>query len=1114
MTASAFDSCVSDATQLKAPHQLEGYVRLVPTEMSSDVATQQKSYLGVRSFFASAFAAVSDAGPASCGFGAAHSWKAHHAAHGTVSRPTCQGAENATDGAIAQVTSGILNPMAKRTPSRKSSARKRTPRGIKLLRTLACAGEWPGRAAWSPNGELLACGNEAGLVQIWGNSSSRIKKALRHEELRRDPVPEVAWSFKGTLLAAAGERISIWDTSTWERVRTLPYTEAIVVTVAWSPKADLLAAGDSLGNLKLWNAQTGQLLQQINGHDERILCVAWSPDGTRLASCAEDKEIRIWDLRAGQLIAEMAEHAGSVYSIAWSPDGQRLASASKDRTIKIWDTKTFRQTDQLEGHTAEVHWVSFSPEGTFLASKAADQTVRLWRCDTWDLAAIIPEGTSETWPPNVSFHPSLPILATGADRLGGLHIWEFDPAVLRQAVASKHPAHYANAKVVLVGNTGVGKSGLGFVLATEKYRPTDSTHGRHVWTLSSEKVQSGTRLAGERETLLWDLAGQPGYRLIHQLHLNEVAVALVLFDSQSEIEPFAGVSYWAQALDQATKGYPLVKFLVSSRSDRGGVKASRARIDEVMRRYGFSHHFETSAKSGSGVQELRQSISASIQWDKLPKVSTTELFRGAKSFLIAQKKQGLVIARQSELFSRFSCSKKGAGATEEVFATCLAGLESAGLVKRLSFGSHVLLQPEMLDAYCGWMAAAAREQPDGLGFTKEDDALNGNFKMDDDRPLKDKPEEKIMLLAMTQEVITRNIAQRQATSRGTMLVFPSELNAELPDYPGGYSLAVRFRFRGPISGIYATLAVTLLNSMVFEKKRLFKNAALFVGPRNQVCGFAIEYPDHTDDALGQLTVFFEKETATEVRLLFLRFVNQQLKQLALDNSMQRERVYHCPECDFTIPQEVVNLRKTLKASTVACPGCLQHFPLHELDEIEIRDTQLQTIDAQAAEERERQARLAILEERKKTQEFHLFLCHNSKDKPAVRELATALLEQGVLSWMDEKGLLVGDRFPEQLEEKIDRAPVVAVVIGPHKLGRWQTLEYYAALQRSVEDRDENGRQRVRLIPVLLPGATGLPSDLPPFLRGVHAIDLRKNGVQDREEVRKLVRAIFHETSLY
>ena len=805
--------------------------------------------------------------------------------------------------------------------------------------------------------------------------------------------------------------------------------------------------------------------------------------------------------------------SGPARFIAWTPDGRRIAVASRDRIIKIWDVKTGLQPVQMEGHTGPVHSVSFSADGRLLASKAEDETVRIWRCDTWEPVAIIPERTSDKWPPIANFNPTNSVLSTSSDLPAEIHLWQLDRSLIDLRESSS--AHYSNAKVVLVGNTGVGKSGLGFVLANKRYRITDSTHSRHVWTLDSEPVLLDGNLVGDRETMLWDLAGQPGYRLIHQLHLNEVAVALVLFDSRSETDPFSGVPYWAQALDQATQGFPLKKFLVASRSDRGGPKVSRERINDLVRRYGFDGYFETSAKRGYGIQELREAIRQAIQWDKLPKVSTTELFVAAKQFLVAQKTEGLVIARQSELFERFSRSKMGVGASEDVFATCMMGLESAGLVKRLSFGRHVLLQPEVLDAYCGWMATAAREQPDGLGFIKEDDARNGNFGMDEDRALKDKPEEKIMLVAMTYEVITRNIAHRQETSRGTMLVFPSELNAELPDYPGGYSLAVAFLFRGPVSGIYATLAVTLLNSVVFEKKQLFKNAALFVGPRKQICGFAIEYPDKSDDALGRLTVFFEKETATEVRLLFLRFVNQQLQRLALENSVGRERIYHCADCNYTISREVVTRRIDRGETTVPCSICLRQYPLNELlEEIEVPDTQLATIDARAVEERERQARLTVLDERKRANEFHLFLCHNSKDKPEVRELAKVLLEHGVLSWVDENGILAGDRFAPKLEETIDRARVVAVVIGPSKLGRWQALEYQAALQRSVEERDEGGRPRVRLIPVLLPGASNLPEDLPAFLRGANAIDLRKKGVEDADEVRRLVQAIFHENSPY
>ena len=88
----------------------------------------------------------------------------------------------------------------------------------------------------------------------------------------------------------------------------------------------------------------------------------------------------------------------------------------------------------------------------------------------------------------------------------------------------------------------MGKSGLGLVLSGQEYQPTESTHGRRVWTFDTREVEDPRVGQQTREVLLWDLAGQPGYRLVHQLHLNEIAVALVVFDSRSETDPFSGVS--------------------------------------------------------------------------------------------------------------------------------------------------------------------------------------------------------------------------------------------------------------------------------------------------------------------------------------------------------------------------------------------------------------------------------------------------------------------------------------------------------------------------------------------------------------------------------------------
>ena len=86
-----------------------------------------------------------------------------------------------------------------------------------------------------------------------------------------------------------------------------------------------------------------------------------------------------------------------------------------------------------------------------------------------------------------------------------------------------------------------------------------------------------------REVLLWDLAGQPGYRIVHQLHLEGAALALILFDAKSETAPLAGVRHWARAVRHAHPAADggLPTFLVAARADRGGINVSDQRIQQA-----------------------------------------------------------------------------------------------------------------------------------------------------------------------------------------------------------------------------------------------------------------------------------------------------------------------------------------------------------------------------------------------------------------------------------------------------------------------------------------------------------------------------------------------------
>src|SRR5262249_8819661 len=158
-----------------------------------------------------------------------------------------------------------------------------------------------------------------------------------------------------------------------------------------------------------------------------------------------------------------------------------MLCAAADATIRIWDTAFGRQVAILEGHTAAITGVSLSAEGQLLASRSLDGTMRLWRTDTWETVAVLPAGISERDSVIPAFHPRLPILAGLGEQTAELHIWELDLQLLLSISASAPVAHYTNAKVVLLGDSGVGKSGLALVLSEQPFASTDSTHGLRIW---------------------------------------------------------------------------------------------------------------------------------------------------------------------------------------------------------------------------------------------------------------------------------------------------------------------------------------------------------------------------------------------------------------------------------------------------------------------------------------------------------------------------------------------------------------------------------------------------------------------------------------------------------
>src|SRR2546426_3942762 len=100
----------------------------------------------------------------------------------------------------------------------------------------------------------------------------------------------------------------------------------------------------------------------------------------------------------------------------------------------------------------------------------------------------------------------------------------------------------------------------------------------------------------DREIWLWDFAGQADYPLIHQLFMDETALAVLVFNPQSE-NPFEGLGQWDRDLQRAARR-PFRKLLVAGRCDRGGLMVSRNSIERFHHERGFTGYLETSAYTG------------------------------------------------------------------------------------------------------------------------------------------------------------------------------------------------------------------------------------------------------------------------------------------------------------------------------------------------------------------------------------------------------------------------------------------------------------------------------------------------------------------------------------
>jgi WD40 repeat protein/GTPase SAR1 family protein len=775
--------------------------------------------------------------------------------------------------------------------------------------------------AVSPDGTWMASGSSDTTVKIWNLQTGEVRATLKKHTREANCVAITA---SGLVLSGSSDSsVCFWDPQLrFVASLSRPGSVKSLAPVA-AGRLVLSATSGPDQDIELWDAATGECVWEYPVDEVIVNSCAVSELTRRAITGGSDGTVDVRDLDRGSVVSSLSGHTAAVTSVDITRDGRFAISGSADMTVRTWDMTTYTCVGIFEGHGSPVTSVALSPDSKLVASAGlTDHSVRIWDRESGACLQVITDVIHHggSMPKAVAFAPDGRRLVVGT--VGGrINVYR----VVGDAVRAHYglTRRYVNAKIVLVGESGVGKSGLAHRLIEDRFVQTHSTHGMQVWRLDLPLELDETT---EREALLWDLAGQEDYRLIHQLFLDETALALLLFNPQHD-DPFAEIGVWLKVLHAVTpkdRTREVEKLLVAARIDVGNVKVSRQKIDRFMEQHGIAAYLPTSARRGDncsdaqsgGPSPLKRLIAEHVSWSSLPWTSTPRLLADLKNAVVEMTEQRAIrLLRFAELAQRLEQALPGEKFGDTDVRTAVTLLGNHGVVMPLKFGDLVLLRPDLLNGYAAAVIRAARDHTDEIGCVSERAVFDRAIDLSGVDRL-DAADEELLMRALVQTFLDRSLCIAEETPEGRHLVFPSQYRRERP-IPAHPEVFVSYTFAGEWQTVYTTLVVRLWYSREFRHHELWRNAAELKTTKGHTAGLLIERAGEGEGTIG---IFFDAGVPDELKVTLIEYVHRHLEKHAAD--VRRDRRYVCPSCGRpAADREAVRERLAAGKDFVYCQWC-------------------------------------------------------------------------------------------------------------------------------------------------------------------------------------------------
>jgi WD40 repeat protein len=236
--------------------------------------------------------------------------------------------------------------------------------------------------AFSPSGKRLAAGLPDLLV-VWDVES---RKVVAEKTGHTGGTRGLSWHPDGKVFASCGwdRQVRFWTEDLATRWPALEMPEPMMA-LAFSSDGKTLACAGSSGTLLLLELNLSKRARfsgvpdsVVSKHQRGLFSLARTSDGRLLATGDAKGDVVLWEVGSDAPVRILQGHEWTVYGLAFTPNGQSLLSASADETVRLWEVSTGRLVETFRWHSRWVTSVVVSPDGMTAAAGSADGTIVVW----------------------------------------------------------------------------------------------------------------------------------------------------------------------------------------------------------------------------------------------------------------------------------------------------------------------------------------------------------------------------------------------------------------------------------------------------------------------------------------------------------------------------------------------------------------------------------------------------------------------------------------------------------------------------------------------------------------------------------------------------------------